>query len=221
MPPVPKPQTNNAPVPGSPELIDWLSQRGVTHALRLEPLEESSWNVELIWKGVDPFLNRVWGREEPIYLYRFRTSRTNTLSHPFPGRAYLSDGSVSAVQIDRERQSQGLRRVKVDANHVSDSTLILTELAFPGWTAEIAGIPVDEKSVGMFRAVDLPSGAADVTWIYRPMSVYVGSIISLVTLFLLAAIGHLRFWHPLFVDRVLARFVRRSASGNSCPLSNP
>lgn len=211
MPPLPKPPAHKAPTPGSPELIEWLSRSGVTHVLNFDPLEEDSWHVELVWKGIDPFLNRVWAREEPIYLYRFHKDRSENATIPFSGRAYLSNESLGTVAINRDEQSQGIRRVKVDANHNSDSTLVVTELAFPGWTAEVGGARVETTKAGMFRAVNLPPGATEVTWTYRPASVYVGSIISLTTLLLLAALGHLRFWHPRWIDRMFGASKREQA----------
>ena len=203
MPPKEKPLPNGKPTPCSPELLEWLSRSGVTHILNFEPLEESSWQVDLIWKGVDPFLNRVWGRAEPIYLYRCRATVTEGGAPLFPGRAYIGDQSIPVDAEDERRLGSGSRRVVVERHGQGAQSLILTELAYPGWTVSRDGIPVEATQQGLFRAVDCPEEGGKFVWTYRPTSFLYGAVISSVTLFMLAAIGHLKFWHPRFVDRLL------------------
>ena len=196
MPPLPKPSTNGTATGCTSELLEWLSRSGVTHILNFEPLEETSWNAELVWKGVDPFLNRVWGRTEPIYLYRFRSNVESKTSPPFPGRTLTRDGHSRAKALDWKESKSGLRRVEVTPSDEGDSTLILTELAFPGWSVERNGIPQESASSGLFRSVACPNEGGEFIWTYRPASVTTGVTISLTTALVLAILGHLRFWHP-------------------------
>ena len=91
----------------------------------------------------------------------------------------------------------------VEGNQRGDQTLILTELAYPGWTVTRNGVPVEAKQQGLFRAVDCPAEGGKFLWTYRPHSFLYGAIISSVTLFMLAAIAHLKFWHPKLIDRLL------------------
>jgi hypothetical protein len=219
MPPIPKPPTNKAPTPSTPELLEWLSRSGVTHVLNFEPLEEDSWHVELIWKGIDPFLNRVWAREEPIFLYRFLSKDSSNESIRFPGRAYLTDLSAGVSPIDPMSERPGSRQVIVESESDSSKTLVLTELAFPGWTIRSGDSPLESKKVGMFRAVDLPEGRGEVTWTYQPYSFYLGAAISLATFLLLAVVAHFRFWHPHLVDRMLLPFVRSATFCETNPTS--
>ena len=193
MPAIPKPLTNGKPTPGSPELLEWLSRSGVTHVLNFEPLDETTWQVELVWKGVDPFLNRIWGRPEPIYLYRFQPSLQGGLS--FPGRVYTRDESGRPDSVELKLNGAETRQVMVEAGH-GPSTLILTELAYPGWTVQRNGAPVEARQSGIFRAVECPEGGGEFVWTYRPASVFYGALISLATMFILAAAGHIRYWHP-------------------------
>jgi hypothetical protein len=203
MPPRDKPLPDGKPTPCSPELLQWLSQSGVTHVLNFEPLEETSWQTDLVWKGIDPFLNRVWGRAEPIYLYRFRTGSTVGDSAVFPGRAYLGKESISVGAETENRSESGSRRVFVEGNLQAQHPLILTELAYPGWTVTRNGIPVAAKQRGLFRAVDCPAEGGKFLWTYQPHSFLYGAIVSSVTLFVLATIAHLKFWHPKLMDRLL------------------
>ncbi len=201
MPPLPQPSSPGKPAECSPELRRWLSQSGVTHVLNFEPLEETSWQVELLWRGVDPFLNRVWGRREPILLYRFRTTplvgeSLAAESVVFPGRAYLGGGDGLQPQLDPIRQTSESRQIRVDEDSAGDRVLTLTELAYPGWHVTRNGVPWESGSSGLFRSVTCPGEGGDFVWTYRPSSVLYGAVISLMTLILLATIGHIRFWHP-------------------------
>ncbi len=200
-----KPLPNGKPTGCSPELLQWLSQSGVTHVLNFEPLEETSWQVDLIWKGVDPFLNRVWGRAEPIHLYRFHTRGTEGDSPLFPGRAYVGGEPIPVDAESGRRFGSRSRRVVVEGNHQGEQSLVLTELAYPGWTVSRNGDPVTAKQQGLFRAVDCPVEGGSYLWTYRPVSFLYGAAISSVALFVLAAVAHLRFWHPTLLDHLLRR----------------
>lgn len=200
MPVVPKPLSTGKPTPCTIELLQWLSRSGVTHVLNFEPLEETSWHVELLWKGVDPFLNRVWGRSEPIYLYRFRTGVDAHDIPPFPGRAYTLDRNFRSQPRDWKQSKSGFRRVMVNPTENGDSTLVLTELTFPGWKVERNGVPQNSTASGIFRAVTCSEEGGEFLWTYRPSSVAYGATLSLITIVVLATLGHVRFWHPRLTE---------------------
>lgn len=203
MPPRPKPLTTKKPTPANPDLLAWLSRSGVTHILNFEPLDETSWQAEYVWKGVDPFLNRVWGREEPIYLYRFRSGGPVGDKPSFPGRAYTADGNGRVVWTDWKNSSSNTRRLRLEPAQGENSKLILTEFAFPGWTVRQGTTPLDATSEGLFRSVDVSDEPGEIVWDYRPHSVYYGAIVTLVTIILLAMIAHVRFWHPALSNRLI------------------
>ena len=205
MPPLPKPPENHKPTVATPAIIEWLSRSGVTHILNEGPLDELSWKVELIWHGFDQLVNRVMAREEPLFLYRFRKSDSSTIPS-FPGRAYTGTDQRQVPMNNWQSQTPNERKIELADVPTGESQLILTELAYPGWKVQQGGKSLTPKREGMFRAVDLTESRDPIEWIYRPQSVYVGAAISLISAFLLAAIAHMRFWHPkrvaAWIDRL-------------------
>ena len=58
--------------------------------------------------------------------------------------------------------------------------LVLADLAYPGWRATVDGRSADVLTVdGLFRGVVVPAGAHEVELRYRPLSVRVGALLSL------------------------------------------
>ncbi len=172
----------------TPEQVAWLQRAGVTHVLSFQELDRDDWPVTLVWQGHDALLNPAWGRYrlgESIFLYRLQATRGRAaFARPKPG---------DTVKITEYRAN----RVGIETNSASAGRLILTDLMYPGWKVTVDGQPA--KAIlfeGMYRAVDLPPKQHTVVWTYRPASVYWGAIVSAVALLLLAAIAHVRYWHP-------------------------
>ncbi len=85
----------------------------------------------------------------------------------------------------------------MQADSPADDRLILTDLMYPGWRVTINGQPAQPLTIdGMLRGVDVPAGSHTVVWSYHPRSFYWGLAASLVTFVLLAAVAHVRYWHP-------------------------
>ena len=84
--------------------------------------------------------------------------------------------------------------------------LVLTDLIYPGWSATVDGEPATVNTFErMFRAIDVPAGKHTVIWRYHPSFVYWGGAIGFAALLVLAAVAHVRFWHPdrwKFLDEV-------------------
>ena len=60
--------------------------------------------------------------------------------------------------------------------------LILSDLYYPGWNVKVNGKDEDILQVfGVLRGVPIKSGRSDVLFTYRPVSLYIGMIISAVT----------------------------------------
>jgi hypothetical protein len=208
MPPIPKPPVDGRPSRSTPELLEWLSRSGVTHVLNFEPLDESSWQVEQVWKGTDLFLNRVWGRNEPIYLYRFKSTPGSKGSTGFPGRAYITNGTGRIVPKDWKSISADVRHYEWRPAGSEKASAVVTELQYPGWTVHQGTTPLVPGKEGLFRSVDVSKTSGDVVWTYRPASVYWGAAVSILTFLLLAFVAHMRFWHPKLVERMLSAFLR-------------
>lgn len=169
----------------TPEQIDWLRRAGVTHVLSFKKLDTTQWPATLVWSGFDRFLNRAWARREPLYLYELHGSRGRVawVDADHPGQGTLTNASANRVTINVDTPRGG--------------RLILTELAYPGWRVTIDGEVAEPEIVdGMYRAVDVPAGRHEVVWAFRPTMFRLGMIVSIATLLLLAAVGHVRFWHP-------------------------
>lgn len=84
--------------------------------------------------------------------------------------------------------SESSRRLTVEARLDAAGYLVVSDLWFPGWTASVNGareVPVLQAN-GLFRAVPLPAGVQRVEFRYVPRGLYVGSLLSLFTLLILA-----------------------------------
>ncbi|MGE3314204.1 MAG: YfhO family protein [Planctomycetaceae bacterium] len=170
----------------SAEQTAWLRRSGVTHILSFDPMRATEqMPVVPVWQGFDPVLNPAMARREPFYLYELRGTR---------GRAAWSDDvAQGTIRITEFRADD----VALDVDSPTGGRVVLTDLIYPGWKATIDGEPAEIVAVDrMFRAVDVPAGRHSVVWTYRPPHVYWGAAVGFFAFLLLAAIAHIRFWHP-------------------------
>jgi hypothetical protein len=166
--------------------VDWMRRAGVTHLLSFEPPDRLGYPARVIWRGFDPLLNPALGRyNEPFYLSELEGSRGRIAwEHPDPHRS---------AKITEFRSN----RITAQTESTSAGRLILTDLMYPGWQVTLDGAPAERLTVdGMFRGVDVPAGAHTVVWSYHPRSLYWGLAISVLTVLFLAALAHVRYWHP-------------------------
>ncbi len=71
-------------------------------------------------------------------------------------------------------------RVRVSVDAEQGGWLLLADTYFPGWHAQIDGVPVDiQPAYGVFRAVAVPAGAHEVEFLYQPLSFTIGLASSL------------------------------------------
>lgn len=157
-----------------PPVLDTLRDMGVTHLLTEKPLP-AAWPATLAWSGVDAFLHPRWGRDprEPLYLYCFDRSL---------GRAYLrtKDARHAAPgTVDVRAMAAG--RVELTATTQEPAQLVLTDLLYPGWSVWVDGKAARPVADPLFRVVELSPGRHDVRWEYRPTSLRVGLVISMLT----------------------------------------
>lgn len=84
------------------------------------------------------------------------------------------------------------RPERVVAEMTSDSAglLVLADLFYPGWKAEVDGHSAEIfRADGVFRAVALPPGPHRVVFLYQPLSVFIGAALSAAALLVVAALA--------------------------------
>ena len=108
-------------------------------------------------------------------------------------RNYVLSNNISAGSSDQDKvvsTNYTPNRLDLRSDSPSSTILLLSELYYPGWKAY-----VDNKDVPilradyLLRAVKLDAGQHSITVIYRPMSLYIGSIITIFTILLLIPIS--------------------------------
>jgi hypothetical protein len=73
----------------------------------------------------------------------------------------------------------GTNRMSLTCSAAAPRFLVLSEMYFPGWQAEVDGTPTPiYRTNYLFRGVVVPAGAHTVTLTYRPRSVLVGAAVS-------------------------------------------
>ncbi|MEX0718521.1 MAG: hypothetical protein WD066_18150 [Planctomycetaceae bacterium] len=153
--------------------LERLHRVGVTHVLSPQRLDEEAWRAELVWRGRDELLVREWqsGFSGPLHLYRLRNA---------PGRAWFADATSEGTA---RVVSSAPHEAAIEANSPRGGTLVLTDLAWPGWSVSVDGEPAEAIVVDeLFRGVDLPPGKHVVTWWFQPTSLYWGAAISVVAI---------------------------------------
>lgn len=89
--------------------------------------------------------------------------------------------SINANQTEQVRvQSYEAGRIELEARANGRSMLVLSEMYFPGWVADLNGIPVKINKVdGALRGIIVPAGTSRVVLRYAPRSVAWGAGLTL------------------------------------------
>jgi hypothetical protein len=94
------------------------------------------------------------------------------------GVAAGNHGPVGGLPMDGDNS-----QIEVNVDSASSRLLVVRQLDFPGWTAEINGKPANIVLVdGVFQGVVVPGGHSDVEFSYAPPGLQLGEAISLVAL---------------------------------------
>lgn len=81
--------------------------------------------------------------------------------------------------------SYGANKISLDCTTEGEAFLYVSDAYFPGWKAYVDGKETTIRRANLaFRAVYLPKGTHSVTFIYHPLSFYVGFCLSLIGLLL-------------------------------------
>ncbi|MEP7189010.1 MAG: YfhO family protein, partial [Roseiflexaceae bacterium] len=95
-----------------------------------------------------------------------------------------SGGATNADKVAIARFSAN--QIALTTNAAQPRFLVLSEMYFPGWHATIDGVetPIYRTNY-LFRGIAVPAGQHTVMFVYRPVSVLIGAVISLVALALI------------------------------------
>ena len=109
------------------------------------------------------------------------------VQHP-PQSGFLGGqpGASGSAEIVTDEAERVVVRVRAD----QPGFLFLADQYFPGWSAEVNGAAREIlRADHAFRLVEVPAGESTVTFVYRPLSVRVGALVSAATLLALGV-----FW---------------------------
>jgi hypothetical protein len=89
------------------------------------------------------------------------------------------DGQPSAAGSDAVITSYGLNRVQLRATMVEPGFVVLADSYYPGWRATVDGehTPI-YRANSVLRAVYVPAGQHEVTFVFRPLDFFVGAAVS-------------------------------------------
>ncbi|MCX6645224.1 MAG: hypothetical protein NTY09_02525, partial [bacterium] len=107
----------------------------------------------------------------------------------FPnGRSGTAMANIRPIGGDANSRARGGaipdEQVLIDVSSPDPAYLILADTFYPGWKAEIDGVPVNKiyKAFGYFRAIEIPAGNHLVRFFFKPDSFTIGVTLSVVTL---------------------------------------
>jgi hypothetical protein len=144
------------------------------------------------------YLPRAWlapearALDEEATLKVIRTGRLPEGTAWEPGRTALveSEPGAASAPSSPDGRAEVVRlepnRVDVKTKAAGPSILVLSENHYPGWRAYLDGQPVGVLRVNYNqRGVRVPEGEHEVRFYYRPKSVLIGAVVSLLTAVLL------------------------------------
>lgn len=90
-------------------------------------------------------------------------------------------------------------RVVIHTTSATPALLLFSDANYPGWRATVDGQPVEIYTANiLFRALFVPAGAHEVTFVFAPASLTIGGWLTLLGLAL---------WGALFFSRSSARLI--------------
>ena len=108
------------------------------------------------------------------------------------GKVYLNRKVMPRVissQVSRAEIADYLpNQVTVDVQSTGEGELLLTDVLYPGWQAEVDGAKAQiEAAYGIFRQVQCPAGEHEIVFKFQPISFRLGLFLSLCGLGIVAA----------------------------------
>lgn len=113
----------------------------------------------------------------PLNVRTFPEGRSGSATAVIRPTGGLSDSRMRGGAVFDEQ-------VLIEVSSPDPAYLILADTHYPGWKAEIDGVPVDiiYEAFTYFRAVEIPAGQHLVRFYYKPVSFATGVTLSVVTL---------------------------------------
>ena len=100
----------------------------------------------------------------------------------------MPDGKAPSLALPKSSETVEVTRaqpeiVRVTADLSAAGILVLADTDYPGWQASVDGKPASIlRANGFFRGVALTAGRHQVEFVFRPKSVLVGGLLSLIAL---------------------------------------
>jgi hypothetical protein len=94
--------------------------------------------------------------------------------------AYWTDGGRAVVQARRLLFSTRTAHIDVDAP--ANGLVVVSQQSAPGWEVDVDGSRATPQRSGVFRAVRVNAGHHAITWRYRPRSLMIGSVMSIIAI---------------------------------------
>jgi hypothetical protein len=133
--------------------------------------------------------------------------RRTALLEAAPAGFKLSDSNSPEGRAEVTRYEPN--RVELRTESAAPSVLVLAENHYPGWRAEVDGRAVETLRVNFNqRGVALPPGAHEVRFVFRPKSVLLGLLVSILTAAALA-LWRMRLLPEERLLRAVSRFSKR------------
>ncbi len=111
----------------------------------------------------------------------FDPRRVVITERALPGVASQPPATETAARADIQQYEA--ERVVIAATTSQPGVLVLTDVAYPGWTATVDGQPAEVERVDyLLRGIPLSTGAHTVELRYRPWSYTIGAAMTLLTL---------------------------------------
>lgn len=108
------------------------------------------------------------------HVYEYNDWRVYENQNASP-RASLNNGTTSILSYEPER-------IVIKTENDTADTLTLTDTWYPGWIARVDEAPISIQKTGTFRSVAIPPGKHTVMFTYQPKSVWIGGLISIISL---------------------------------------
>jgi Bacterial membrane protein YfhO len=129
-------------------------------------------------------ISEVRALDEQAVLQVIRTGFLPDSSAWDPSKTVLVDNQVTSLppihdggQVDAE--SYEANRIKLRTHATGQSLLVLSENDYPGWRAYVDGQMAPILRVNYYlRGVVVPQGEHEITFLYRPLSVMIGGLVS-------------------------------------------